>query len=190
MTDEDGTTPGLADSNGGGIPDTTQPGEQVTNEIRNDDLEDERDRRAQVDGAFRRRDGGDTGGRRWSDDSGEMELADDDRQDLRPHIERVEIEIVTSGRFLDDGDWIREFIDRIVDDLDLTLFETVVHRFHPIGITAVGIIGESHVSVHTWPERGYAHVEILSCDRLPDDRSIADAVETDDVRVLEVTTDE
>lgn len=190
MTNEDGTTSELADSNVGGIPDATQSGEQATNEGRSDDLEDERDRRAQVDGAVGRRDGGDIGGRRWSDDSRGIELHDDDRQDLRPHIERVEIEVVASGRFLDDGDWVRGFIDRIVDDLDLTLYETVVHRFHPIGITAVGIIGESHVSVHTWPERGYAHVEILSCDRLPDDRSIADAVETDDIRVLGVTTNE
>lgn len=110
-------------------------------------------------------------------------------QDFRPHIERVDVDLVASGRLLDDRAWVRGFIERIVEELGLTIYQTVVHCFQPVGITAVGIIGESHVSVHTWPERGYAHVEILSCDRLPDERAIGEAIETDDVRVLAVSDD-
>ena len=37
------------------------------------------------------------------------------------------------------------------------------HRFSPFGISGVVVIAESHLSVHTWPEYGYAAVDIFTC---------------------------
>jgi len=37
------------------------------------------------------------------------------------------------------------------------------HKFTPHGVSGVVVIAESHVSIHTWPEHGYAAVDIFSC---------------------------
>ena len=37
------------------------------------------------------------------------------------------------------------------------------HPFHPQGISGVVIIAESHLSIHTWPEYGYAAIDIFTC---------------------------
>ena len=59
----------------------------------------------------------------------------------------------------------------IVAALDLTLLSLKVHPFSPIGVTGVAIVSESHVVIHTWPELGYAAVDVFTCgdERNPDD---------------------
>ena len=37
------------------------------------------------------------------------------------------------------------------------------HRFEPCGVTAVGLLAESHISLHSWPEIGYAAVDVFTC---------------------------
>lgn len=37
------------------------------------------------------------------------------------------------------------------------------HRFEPHGVSGVVVIAESHLSIHTWPERAYAAADIFSC---------------------------
>ncbi len=37
------------------------------------------------------------------------------------------------------------------------------HRFSPQGVTGVLAIAESHISIHTWPEYGYAAADIFTC---------------------------
>ena len=45
----------------------------------------------------------------------------------------------------------------------LTLINIMSHQFHPIGVTVVAIIGESHVMVHTYPEARHASLDIFTC---------------------------
>ena len=37
------------------------------------------------------------------------------------------------------------------------------NQFEPQGVTAVGLLAESHLSIHTWPEHCYAAVDIFTC---------------------------
>jgi len=48
--------------------------------------------------------------------------------------------------------------------------EIAFHKFNPQGVSGVVVIAESHLAIHTWPELGYAAVDIYTCgDRtLPD----------------------
>jgi len=50
------------------------------------------------------------------------------------------------------------------------ILESAFHQFNPHGISGVVIIAESHFSIHTWPEHGYAAVDIFTCgdDLRPD----------------------
>jgi S-adenosylmethionine decarboxylase proenzyme len=40
---------------------------------------------------------------------------------------------------------------------------TVFHRYNPQGISGIVVIAESHLSLHTWPEYGYAAVDCFTC---------------------------
>ena len=44
-----------------------------------------------------------------------------------------------------------------------TVVQKCFHMFSPFGVSGVVIIAESHLSVHTWPELGYAAVDLFTC---------------------------
>lgn len=44
-----------------------------------------------------------------------------------------------------------------------TLLGEMHHVFQPHGVTALALLAESHISVHTWPETGYAAVDVFTC---------------------------
>jgi len=44
-----------------------------------------------------------------------------------------------------------------------TIIESRFHQFSPFGISGVVVIAESHLTIHTWPEYGYAAVDIFTC---------------------------
>lgn len=44
-----------------------------------------------------------------------------------------------------------------------TIIEVAFHEFNPFGISGIVVIAESHLSIHTWPEYGYAAVDIFTC---------------------------
>lgn len=45
--------------------------------------------------------------------------------------------------------------------------EVVFHPYYPQGISGVVVISESHLTIHTWPELGYAAVDVFTCgDRI------------------------
>jgi len=37
------------------------------------------------------------------------------------------------------------------------------HKFSPQGVTGVVVVAESHLSIHTWPEYGYAAIDVFTC---------------------------
>jgi len=47
-----------------------------------------------------------------------------------------------------------------------TIVDVSFHEFSPFGISGMVIIAESHLSIHTWPEYGYAAVDIFTCGDL------------------------
>lgn len=44
-----------------------------------------------------------------------------------------------------------------------TVVDSRFHRFNPFGISGVVVIAESHLTIHTWPEYGYAAVDVFTC---------------------------
>jgi S-adenosylmethionine decarboxylase len=59
------------------------------------------------------------------------------------------------------------FIERImVEATQLSgaqMIKPFFHQFSPQGISGVVVIAESHFAIHTWPEHGYAAVDLFSC---------------------------
>ena len=44
-----------------------------------------------------------------------------------------------------------------------TIVQSVFHQFSPFGVSGVVVIAESHLAIHTWPEYGYAAVDLFTC---------------------------
>ena len=41
---------------------------------------------------------------------------------------------------------------------------TYFYKFTPQGVSGMVIVSESHISIHTWPEKGYAAIDVYTCD--------------------------
>lgn len=54
-----------------------------------------------------------------------------------------------------------------------TLLHIHLHHFTPNGgISGVAVLAESHISVHTWPERGYAAFDVFMCGDAEPEKAI------------------
>ena len=64
---------------------------------------------------------------------------------------------------LNDEALVRDAVAQASEKSLSTLLQLSSHRFEPQGVTAVGLLAESHISIHTWPELGYAACDIFTC---------------------------
>jgi S-adenosylmethionine decarboxylase len=64
---------------------------------------------------------------------------------------------------LDDEPALRALMRRAAEAAGARVVADVFHRYAPQGVTGVVVIEESHLSLHTWPECGYAAVDFYTC---------------------------
>ena len=64
---------------------------------------------------------------------------------------------------LNDEAFIRTTITTAAKKAGATLLNLITHRFEPQGVTGLALLAESHISIHTWPENGYAAVDVFTC---------------------------
>ncbi|WP_416666138.1 adenosylmethionine decarboxylase [Egbenema bharatensis] len=64
---------------------------------------------------------------------------------------------------LDDPFFVRKSLQEAAKQAKSTLLNEVLHEFEPQGVTALVLLAESHISIHTWPEQGYAAVDVFTC---------------------------
>ncbi|HID21249.1 MAG TPA: hypothetical protein EYP14_02465 [Planctomycetaceae bacterium] len=64
---------------------------------------------------------------------------------------------------LDSPQYIEKVLRRAAAAGWFTLFRIAVQQFEPQGISGIAVIGESHICIHTWPEREAAFVDVGSC---------------------------
>jgi len=54
----------------------------------------------------------------------------------------------------------REILDRVIAKSGLHAISSSFHQFEPYGVSAVYLLSESHLSVHTWPEHEYVALDM------------------------------
>jgi S-adenosylmethionine decarboxylase len=68
------------------------------------------------------------------------------------------------ARYLDDIDVIELTFRRAIKEAGATLLHMHFHEFSENGgVSGVAVLAESHMSIHTWPERGYAAIDVFMC---------------------------
>ncbi|MCC6888825.1 MAG: adenosylmethionine decarboxylase [Hyphomicrobiales bacterium] len=90
---------------------------------------------------------------------------------------------------LNDIDLIEATLRRCVAAAGATLLHIHLHHFQPSGVSGVAVLAESHISIHTWPEAGYAALDIFMCGKADPDACIPvlkDAFKARQVEVDEI----
>jgi len=64
---------------------------------------------------------------------------------------------------LNDKEKIERIMIEAAKRAGATIVQKVFHLFNPHGISGVVVIAESHLAIHTWPEYGYAAVDVFTC---------------------------
>src|SRR6185436_14795194 len=77
---------------------------------------------------------------------------------------------------LDSVQTAEQALREMVDALDVTLLDLHVYPFSPVGVTGMAIVSESHLAIHTWPEHGYAAVDIFTCGAPRDPQDAVDVL--------------
>lgn len=65
--------------------------------------------------------------------------------------------------FLNDPAGLEKCFRRCAEEGGAKLVSSHFHHFSPQGVSGVVVIAESHITVHTWPEHGYAAVDVFTC---------------------------
>lgn len=64
---------------------------------------------------------------------------------------------------LKDHKLIEEYMNDAARKANATIVTSCFHTFNPWGVSGAVIIQESHLTIHTWPEYGYASVDLYTC---------------------------
>lgn len=64
---------------------------------------------------------------------------------------------------LNDTAKVEEIMVNAALEAGAEIREVVFHEFCPQGVSGVVVISESHLAIHTWPEYGYAAVDVFTC---------------------------
>jgi S-adenosylmethionine decarboxylase len=71
---------------------------------------------------------------------------------------------VKNGHRLDDLEHIENTFRKCIEVAGATLLHIHMHHFTPNGgVSGVAVLAESHISIHSWPEYGYAALDIFMC---------------------------
>lgn len=98
------------------------------------------------------------------------QVAHDDRKDY--FIERDGVRCAGThllidlfgAKRLDDLKHVRETLKRCADAAGATLLHVHLHRFTENGgLAGVAVLSESHISIHSWPEAGFAALDVFMC---------------------------
>ena len=66
---------------------------------------------------------------------------------------------------LNDESFLCCSLNRAAKFAKATILNLISNKFEPQGVTAIALLAESHISIHTWPESNYSAVDIFTCGR-------------------------
>ena len=68
-----------------------------------------------------------------------------------------------SPELMNDVVHIEKSMVEAAETAGATVINSTFHHFSPYGVSGVVVIQESHLAIHTWPEFGYAAVDLFTC---------------------------
>ena len=60
---------------------------------------------------------------------------------------------------------VQQILESSVVEAKLAKLHSHYHQFSPFGVTGFVLLAESHISIHTWPERNYLALDVFTCGK-------------------------
>lgn len=76
----------------------------------------------------------------------------------------IDIENIENSN-IDSQPFILNTCRKILENTNMTILNSLVHKFDPQGMTAIYLLSESHFSLHTWPEFKKMRMDLFTCSR-------------------------
>jgi len=87
-----------------------------------------------------------------------------DEQKLRHQSKHLLLELYRCDcEKLNDESFLRCTLNRAAKLANATVLNLISNKFEPQGVTAIALLAESHISIHTWPESNYSAIDIFTC---------------------------
>lgn len=67
------------------------------------------------------------------------------------------------GKEIESPKELKKILLNAAKEAKNTPLKTVIHKFHPRGITGIVLLAESHIALHSWPEFDYLAIDIYTC---------------------------
>lgn len=93
------------------------------------------------------------------------------KQDDAPHECMAQLghhiiaEFLFCEQNLDAFDQLEFVLRDAAQQAHATVIEVATHQFWPQGMSGIVLLAESHISLHTWPEYGYAAIDVYTCGK-------------------------
>ncbi len=95
---------------------------------------------------------------------------------------------------LNDVHRVEIYMKRAALECGATIVNSVFHEFNPHGVSGVVVIAESHLAIHTWPEYGYAAVDVFTCGETVDPwiaaRALKEYLKAESIKTVEINRGE
>jgi len=75
----------------------------------------------------------------------------------------IDLKEIKDDILIHDLDKIKTLLDTICNKYDFSILNKSEHVFEPQGLTILYLLSESHLSVHTFPERKYIAIDLYTC---------------------------
>lgn len=69
------------------------------------------------------------------------------------------------GKIIEDSKKIEKILIGATKKAKNTPLKVTIHKFKPKGITGVVLLKESHIAIHSWPEKNYLAIDIFTCGK-------------------------
>lgn len=77
-----------------------------------------------------------------------------------------------SKEIISDPKRIEQIFTNAAKRANMTVKASHFFRFNPAGVSGAVIVAESHISIHTWPEEGYAAIDVYTCGKSDPERAV------------------
>lgn len=83
----------------------------------------------------------------------------------RPYFDHLVIELYGVAEVnAQSVEWIDEQVRKLLGKFGIVVIDANAHDFSP-GVSIVYILSASHMAVHSWPEKRYLHLDLVSCSK-------------------------
>jgi S-adenosylmethionine decarboxylase len=96
---------------------------------------------------------------------------------------------IKNDKLLGDLEGIKQVLNTICEKENYAILGVLEHRFEPQGLSIVYMLSESHISIHTFPERQYIALDIYTCREYPNNQ-VYNKIYDNLVEIFEATKEE